>query len=322
VIVTVIDSLEHPRTTVDNGIDSAAVTALMHEFDFTLQIEDPAYAWATSPHRYEKLAARYRPLVPPGRRFMFDLNVVYDRNVEPTHLPLARSQGTELAEAVRAARAASGRVALYGDSTLRARDLELLASAFADTAKVTSDGLTWTVDTKDAVEVSVPRNVHDFYLEGGEWPYWRPGFVLIPPGHHVLSAYRPWFRLFDLSAMRPQVLQINAPIESLDVQHGKLRFEYTSDGRALALFARRPQHTDVDAETGPEIAESPDGAVALLLPKGRHGVDVSGSSRTALVLDFVSIISSSLIVSFGTVACMMLSALYVGIRIRRLFGRS
>jgi uncharacterized protein YdaL len=322
VIVTVIDSLEHPRTRIDNGIDSAAVTALMKDFDFTLQVEDPASAWTKSPHRYERLSERYRPLVPPGRRFMFDLNVVADRNVEPTHLPLARSQGTELVASVRAARSGSDRVALYGDSTVRPRDLEMLAAAFADDARVTSDGLTWTVDTPAAVEVSVPPNVHDFYLEGSEWPYWRRGVVLIPPGHHVLSAYRPWFRLFDLSAMRPQVLQINGALESADVKHGRLRFEYASEGRALALLARRPEHTSID-EGEADVAQEGEGEgpIALLLPKGRHSIDVAGSSRAALVLDFVSIISSSLIVSFGTVACVMLSALYAGIRIRRLIWR-
>jgi hypothetical protein len=46
-------------------------------------------------------------------------------------------------------------------------------------------------------------------------------------------------------------------------------------------------------------------------------VDVSGSSRGALLLDFTSILSSSLIVAFGTAACLMLAALYVMIRVRR-----
>jgi uncharacterized protein YdaL len=321
VVVTVIDSLEHPRTAIDNGIDSAAVTALMKDYDFTLQVEDPAVAWTRSPHRYEKLAERYRPLIPAGRRFMFDINVVADRNVEPTHLPLSLSQGTELAAAVRAARSASGRVALYGDSTVRPRDLELLAAAFADDARIASDGLTWTVDTPQAVEVAVPANVHDFYLEGGEWPYWRRGFALVPPGHHVLSAYRPWFRLFDLSAMRPQVLQVNGDLASADVAHGRLRFEYESEGRAIALLARRPQQARLDTGGDAEVEQEGEGPVALILPKGRHFVDVSGSSRTALVLDFVSIISSSLIVSFGTVATLLLFVLYAAIRIRRLVWR-
>jgi hypothetical protein len=321
VIVTVIDSLESPRTADDNGIDSASVTALLKDYDFTLQVEDPATAWTGSPRRYERLAARYRPLVPAGRRFMFDINVVPDRNVEPTHLPLARTMGTELAAAVRSARAGSNRVALYGDSTVRPRDLELLAAAFADEVKMETDGLTWTIDTTEAVEIAVPRNVHDFYLEGAGWPYWRPGFALVPPGHHVLSAYRPWFRLVDLSALRPQVLQMNGALESAEATRGRLRFEYVSDGRALALLARRPQQAAIDETGEAEISSENDGPVAILLPKGRHTVEVSGSTRTALVIDLMSIISSSLIVAFGTVACVMLSALYVIIRLRRLILR-
>lgn len=318
VIVTVLESLEHPKVTADTGVDTAEIAGLTRDFDFTIQVEDPAVSWAESPRRYERLARRYRTLLPPGRRFLFDINVIADRRVEATHLPLALASGTELAATVKAARAAGGRVALYGDSTVRARDLELIASAFAGAARIASDGLTWTIDTPEAIEVAAPAGAHDFYLEGGEWPYGRPGWVLIPPGHHLLSAYRPWFRIFDLSALRPQVLQINGSLESAEVERGRLRFEYASEGRALAVLGRKPQRVFVDDVAIATAAPQRDPATVLVLPKGRHQVDVAGSSPGALVLDLMSIVSSSLIVAFGVVACLMLATLYVGIRIRRL----
>jgi uncharacterized protein YdaL len=317
VIVTMLDSLEYPRITVDAGVSSPEIIRLMGEFDFTLQVEDPAAAWTDSPRRYERLAERYRALVPAGRHFMFDVNVVPDRRVEATHLPLGAASGTELAAEVRAARAGADRIGLYGDATIRPRDLELVAFALADGTRITGQNLTWSVDAAEAVEVAVPAAVHDFYLEGIEWPYWRPGWVMIPPGHHLLSAYRPWFRLLDLSALRPQVLQVNGSLEQASVTRGRLQFEYASSGRGLALLDRRPQQVSIDDRINVEVVQAQNRTFVLALPEGRHQVEVVGSSRAALLLDLTSIISSSLIVAFGTAACLLLAAFYGGIRIRR-----
>ncbi len=248
---------------------------------------------------------------------MFDINVIPDRRIEATHLPLAAATGTELLGAVKAARSAGPRVALYGDSTVRPADLESIASAFADRARASSEGLSWTIDTPEPIELAVPASLHDFYLEGAQWPYWRPGFVLVPAGRHVVSTYRPWLRLFDLSGFRPQMLLMNGTLENADAPRGRLRFEYDSDSRALALLDRKPNAAVLDGQITLDVG-SQDRSAALLLPKGHHTVEVSGSNRGLVILDLVSVISSSLIVAFGTAASLTLLLVYGGIRIRRL----
>ena len=318
VIVTVLDGLEHPAVADDAGVDPLAILGLLATFDFTLQVEDPAPAWTDSPRRYERLAERYRPLMPPNRRLMFDINVVPDRRVEATHLPLAAAAGGELLGAVKAARAAGPRVALYGDATVRGRDLELMACALADRTRVSVQGLAWTVEGPDSVEIPVPGRLHDFYVDGETWPFWRSGSVLLPPGSHVLSTYRPWLRLFDLSALSPQLLLVNATVDAAEATHGNVRFEYVSDGRALALLGRQPKQVLIDDVADSDVTELQDRGVVVLMPKGRHRVEISGSSPGGLVLDLVSVISSSLIVAFGTAAVLMLILVYGGIRLRRL----
>ena len=318
VIVTALDGLEYPSVADDTGVDMRAIVGLLGRFDFTLQVEDPAPAWIQSPRRYERLAERYRSFLPANSRLMFDINVVPDRKVETTHLPLDAATGTELLGAVRAARAAGTRVALYGDATVRSRDLELIAFAMADRTHVAAEGLAWTVETPDAVEIAVPARLHDFYVDGATWPYWRPGAVLLPPGHHVVSSYRPWLRLFDLSGLSPQLLSINGSVKAAEAAHGHLQFEYLSDGRALALLGRQPREILIDDTAGPEVTLTPDRGAVVLLPRGRHRVEISGSSSGGLLLDVVSVISSSLIVAFGTAAVLMLVLVYGGIRLRRL----
>jgi uncharacterized protein DUF2334 len=318
VIVTALDSLEHLEVAADNGVDSAAIAELLRDTPFTLQVEDPARAWADPPSRYVTLARRYRAILPADTRFMLDINIVPGRHVEATHLPTALATGSELAATVRAARAASERVALYGDATIRTSDLERLAYAAADRAQVTRRGLTWEVTSPVSVEIAVSSEFRAFSLDGRDWPYWRAGYVLVPPGHHTLSAAKPSFRWLDTSALRPQLLQASDPLLDMSTTNAGLAIEYESPGPVYACFARRPARVLVEGTD----AVIQDGARELggvvTLPSGHHRAVISGSRGAALVLDLTSLVSSSLIVAFGTTSIAMLALLYAGIRARRL----
>ena len=319
VLLTMLDSIEHPAVTAQTGIDSRAIVALAKDHKFTLQVEDPAAAWVGPPTRYVSLAEKYKAIMPAGARFMFDVNVVPDRKVDNTHLPTSLAIGVELAATVRAARSASERVALYGDATVRPRDLELLTYAAADEATVTRRDFTWVVDSPEAVELAVPAELHDFSVDGKDWPLWRPGFVMLPPGRHTLSAYRPLLRLLDLSPLRPQVLQTTATaILSGEVKRGELTFEYEDGGPSIARLNREPEVATVDGEPARLIKTHPGGETTVVLPPGRHKVVIGGAGHGAFLLDIVSVVSSSLIVAFGTAATGLMLVLYIYIRLRRL----
>lgn len=322
VVLTFLDSLERPVVTTNTGVDATAIVALASQFPITLQVEDPAAAWADRPSRYQRLAERYRAIVPTGTHFMFDINVIPDRRIEATSLPLGLAVGTELASSVRAAWSASPRVALYGDATIRARDLELLAYAAAGAADVSADGFSWTVDTPEPIELAVPPELHDFYVDGDDWPCWRKGFVLLPPGRHTVTAYRPWFRLVDLSGLRPQLLQVSAPLVEAGVARGRLRFEYEDRSPVVARLGPRRVSVTVDGVPFSGVETLRDGGTMLILPPGRHRVEASDSGRGAILLDLVSIVSSSLIVAFGTLASLMLVGVFAWIRLRRMLRHS
>ena len=317
VIVTALDSLERPVVTANTGVDTPAIVALARQFPFTLQIEDPAASWADAPGRYERLAARYRPILPAGVPVMFDINVIPDRRTDGTHLPVGLAVGAELLGTVRSARTVSPRVAIYGDATIRPRDLEMIAYAAAGGATVTTHGFSWSVQTAVPIELAVPPELHDFYVGGADWPCWRPGFVLLPPGRHELAAYRAWFRLFDLSGLRPQLLQLSAPLQSCGVARGRAVFQYDDQSPAVARLGPRSVQVSVDGGAAVVPARLPDGGTTLRLPAGKHRVDVTDSGSAVMLLDLISIASSSLIVAFGTLASALLVALFLWIRVRR-----
>jgi uncharacterized protein YdaL len=321
VIVTMLDSLEHPEVRPDTGLDSMAIVGLMKEFPFTLQVEDPASAWKNPPSRYVRLADRYRSILPPGARFMIDINVIPNRDVDSTHLPTSPAVGAELAATVRAARSASDRVALYGDATIRTVDLDLISYAAAERASVSAGDTTWSVQTPHAVEMTVSSAIKTFYLDNKTWNYWRPGFVLLPPGRHTVSASRGWFHLFDTNELTPQLLQVSAPLMSADTTSSGLELEYDSPAPVYACLSKKPAGVSLD---GPEAVILPGAreiASVVCLPAGHHHVNIASSKGPALALDFASLISSSLIVAFGTTAIALLAVLYAAIRIRRFVWR-
>jgi hypothetical protein len=321
VIVTMLDSLEHPEVTTKAGVDSQAILKLLREFPFTLQIEDPLASWSNPPSRYLRMATRYRALAPPNSRLMFDVNVISSRVITSTHLPISLASGVELAATMRAARVLSERVALYGDATVRSRDLELLAHAAADRATVNSHNLTWSVQTPDAIEVNVPSDLESLYRNGKDWPYRGQGFALLPPGSYTLTSPTSWLHLMDTRALRPQLMQISTSLISADTVRGQLVFEYDSPSPVLAGLSRAPAEVIVNGPPAIVTAGAREIGAVLILPAGRHRVEITGSHGAAAVLDFAGLASSSLIVLFGTLAILILLALFLLIRVRRLFPR-
>jgi hypothetical protein len=321
VIVTMFDSLEHPEVTPNTGLDANAIIGLVHDYTFTVQVEDPATAWKNPPSRYLQMAQRYRSILPPGARFMIDVNVIGDRDIANTHLPCAAAVGTELAATVRAARSASDRFGLYGDATVRSFDLEMLSYAAADRANVRNEGTSWAVDSPDPIELRTAPGIHSFYLDGRDWPYWRPGSVLLPPGRYTVTTARWWSRWFDISELEPELVDIGAPLLSASTQAGGLQFEYDSLAPAYACLRRTPSGgATVDGKPVEVLAGAGEIGAVLVLPAGRHRVHVARSTGLELVLDSFSLLSSSLIVAFGSGSVLVLGMLYIGIRVRRLFN--
>jgi hypothetical protein len=126
VIVTMLDSLDGEYVRPALGIDSRRIAALMHEYPFTLQVEDEARFWMTSPGRYGRFAATYLKLVPDPHHLMFDVNVVDNRDITDTNLPSKKAMGTELALTVLSAASASGRAAVYSEYSVSPQDWTLI----------------------------------------------------------------------------------------------------------------------------------------------------------------------------------------------------
>jgi hypothetical protein len=158
VIVTMLDSLDGDYVRPALGIDSRRIAALMHEFPFTLQVEDEARFWMTSPERYGRFAATYLKLVPDPHRLMFDVNVVDNRDITATNLPSKKAVGTELALTVLSAASASGRVAVYSEYTVSPQDWTLIQMVLGRPVSINSGQTSIGVSTTNSLGI-LPRSL-------------------------------------------------------------------------------------------------------------------------------------------------------------------
>ena len=188
VIVTMLDGLHDDYVRPALGIDSRRITALMREFPFTLEVEDPARFWMTSPERYRRFAATYLKLVPDPHRLMFDVNVVDTRDLTGTNLPSKTATGTELALTLLSAASASGRVAVYSEYTVSPQDWDLIQMVLNRPTSVSGGKASMDVTAQTSL-VLTPADDPEYYVDGHPWPAVSPDGVVMPMGEQIGRAH-------------------------------------------------------------------------------------------------------------------------------------
>jgi hypothetical protein len=315
-VVTMLDSLHSDTLTRDTGVDSERILALMDRYPFTLQVEDPAEFWSQSPGRYAAFVETYLNRVPDRRRLIFDLNVIPARNVSKDPLPTSAQTGIEFAQMLYHAAQASGRVAVYAESTLALQDFEVMDSVLAHAARVvTSPGRT-QVDTPFTVLVRIhPEKT--YRLDGRPWPFREFRHLIVPPGQHEIVEEPRKLSWIDWNQLALTVKGLHGELlEGSPTQRG-LRFRYSGSTRVVALLSRQPYQVWLDGKEFESKAGFYQGDWSLNLPPGEHVVEVLANSPAYFLLDVTSLFSSSLIVILGFGFGGVLVALYFCIVLRR-----
>jgi len=233
------------------GADVARVLPLLDSHSFSFLIEDPATIWNLGPARYPEIAKRYQPLTSHTDRLAIDINIV-DRYQDV--YPTKQQTGTELFELVHLASESFSRVALYFENSILKPDLALLAGSASVVSSYSKEHRRVRVDSVGGVEMAWTDGA---LVDGKAWPVQSTSFVLLPAGLHTVepAAKRDGIALIDL----------NARLRSASVEGSRISFEYSSDGRGIARFDRKPSRVEVD---GLVVGASE----VLMLPRGDHRV--------------------------------------------------
>src|SRR5271157_1762633 len=205
IIITMLDSLHDEYVRPALGVDSRRITALMREFPFTLEVEDPARFWMTTPERYRHFAATYLKLVPDPHRLMFDVNVVSNRDITATNLPSKTATGMELALTLLSASSASGRAAVYSEQTVSPEDWDLIQMVLNRPASVSGGKTSMDVNATTSLELT-PADDPRYYVDGHLWPAVSQDGVVMPTGQHSISTEQSWWHFLDNDEFQARIL--------------------------------------------------------------------------------------------------------------------
>ncbi len=266
--LTVIDGLRDPTVTERFGIDPDRLLALQKRFGFTVEIEDPYTVWNSSPDRYRVIGEHYRSRLHPGTSLSIDVNVV-DRI--PPGRPLNKPRGLELYELVANVAANVDFITLYAFSTFSPDDMRLIPFVLGSQQMTSGSAEEGTVLARRQLIWRTDTRGRTVYLDGREWPCQSDSQILIPAGAHNVST-RPQAESAGQNALR--IESLNGTIIKAERSGQRLRFTYESRGRCFVTLNRRPTIVLCDGAPGVAKALSDGGQVCLVLPQGKHAVEM------------------------------------------------
>jgi hypothetical protein len=321
VIVTMFDSLHDDYVRHALGVDSRRIVALMKEFPFVLEVEDPAHFWMTSPERYRRFAATYLKLVRDPHRLMFDVNIVDNRDITNTNLPSKTATGTELALTLLSAGSVSGRVAVYSEYSVSPQDWDLVQMVMGRPLSIKGGKTSMDVNTPTSL-VLTPADDPQYYVDGHLWPAVSPEGVVLPMGEHSVSTEQSWWHFLDTEEFQARILSTTADLAEARADTTGLTFQYHSQGRAVFMFDQQPHEVLVDGTFATLPMERNGTDWAVVFPAGDHHVRVATNTRAGVAVDVFGWASSWAIWAFGVLATVLMIVIYLQLRLQRLINRN
>jgi uncharacterized protein YdaL len=316
IVTTVFDVYGHPELTNRLGIDGPRTLALINKYDATLQVEDPAVDWARPPSRYVELGERYSKLNLKNP-FAIDINVLAVHPPSQVGFAADTPSGTEILQLFQAASSHAPRVCLYSESTVAESDWEILPYSMAASATVERKGDEWVVRTPHTVRLELSRGIKRVLLDDRVWFCHDGRSILVAPGEHHISVQSSGRTWFDTSQLDTRLVGLTGELIGSEQKSYGLEVEYRSSGRCALMFSRQPYRVTIDGKgIAASTIKGADG-YTVIAPPGQHRLRVISESGLLHFLGYISVVSASLIVLFGTASSGLLLLLFIFIKIHR-----
>lgn len=310
VIVTAMDSLLHPETIEESGIDTRDIISLMDRFPFTLQVEDPSRSWVNAPSRYLTYYMAYKEYIEDNNRLMFDINVISRRDISSTRLPSLRATGTELATTLFYATLPSGRAGIYSEYTIHPFDMDILPYVTGSDVEISEGKNGYYIFARKPFTLSIGDLDFIPFMNEKIWPFYGNMGLCVASGKNFLSFKKA--RMLDFQMLSPRIL-LDADIIDLKTSKNTYSLRYRSTLPVSLTFSRPLERVRLDSEPLALLPEK----LGVILPKGDHELEISMGSQSFQVIDEVGYVSSSIFYLLGLISMSSLLAIYVYSRIRR-----
>lgn len=310
VILTVMDTLNHPELIEDCGIDILDIITLMDRFPFMLQVQDPSRSWTNPPSRYYDYYMLYRNYIEDEERLMFDINIIVRRDIASRHLTSPILTGTELAMTVHYAAMPSGRVGIYSEYTVHPFDMDMLPYVMGSDVKIEKRGDGYSVSTQAPFILSLNGSNYQPYVNREKWPFYGTTGIALPSGQYHLSFEK--IRMFNFQPLGTRIL-LEGDIRSIKAEGASYSVVYESRIPVPLTFSRPLEWLKIDSVPLSLKTNS----LGAVLPSGRHELDISTGSQTFQVIDEAGYLSSTLFSFLGLLSVLVLAVLYFYSRMKR-----
>lgn len=309
VIVTAMDSLIHTEIFEECGLDTLDIIALMDRFPFTLQIEDPARSWTAPPSRYRDYLETYKLYIKDLSRFMFDVNIIPNRETAGMAIPSPVATGVELAAMVSYASAASGRVGIYSEYTVFPVDMDILPYVMGSDVHIDKQGSQYSFQSAAPFILAINDPDVIPLVNGEKWPFYGTAGICLPSGVNDLSfAKAPRISSQNLAAK----ILMEGDIKSLQTSGYEYRVRYSSPIPVSLTFSRTMEKIELDSEE----VDLPAQNLGMILPRGEHDLRIVTSSASFQAIDEAGYYSASVFYLLGLFSVLLLGAFYIYARVK------
>jgi len=319
VVVTAMDSYGTPELREYLGVDMNSILGLQKKYGFLLQVEDAERLWATAPSRYVDIGNKYARLLGDRNTLLLDLNILEGPRKPDQVTPFSTlmQTGTESFQVVRAASIGAPRMTIYSESSVNSWDLKYFPFALASEVRYRRNGREYEVSSPYSFSLKLPPGVKVVRIDGISHSPSRENIFLIPAGTHTVDAgvdQNPAFSTHELDA---QILSISGNLLSVDQGIRTMSFTYEGDTRVLVALNREATALRVDGQPYPFTPLRGNDCFTLLLPPGRHSVNVVLGDVVSYGVSLTSFWSSNAIAVFGSCAVLLLAGMYIALKIVR-----
>ncbi len=319
VVVTAMDSYGSPELREYLGVDMNSILGLQKKYGFLLQVEDAERLWATAPSRYVDIGNRYARLLGDRKDLLLDLNILEGprKPDQVTPFPTLIQTGTESFDLVRAASIGAPRMTIYSESSVNSWDMKYFPFALASEVHYRRTARGYEVSSPYSFSLKLPPGVRVVRVDGMPHSPSRENVFLIPAGTHTVDAgvdQGPGFSTHELDA---QILSISGNLLSVDQGIRTMSFTYEGDSRVLVALNREATALRVDGQAYPFTPMRGNDCFTLLLPPGKHSVNVVLGDVVSYGVSITSFWSSNAIAVFGSCAVLLLVGMYIALKIVR-----
>jgi uncharacterized protein YdaL len=318
VIVTAMDSYGSPELREHLGVDMNSIIALQRTYDFHLQVEDPEALWSSRPERYIDIGKRYAALLGGRDKLLLDLNILAFRKPEQvTPFPTLVQTGTESFWLVNAASRGAPRMTIYSESSVNPQDLKFFPFALASDVSYRRVGAGYAVSSRSSFSLKLPAEIREIQIDGIPLSPSRENQFLIPAGAHVVTLGESQGTTFSTHELETRILSLTGNLLSVAYGMRRVTLTYASDTRALIALNREPTSVSVDGAPYPFSFLKGNDCYTMFLPAGEHEVSLVAGDAFSYGVSLTSFWSSNAIAVFGSIAVLMLAAMYIVLKFLR-----